>query len=51
MIIDLQASGKECAVSVRNVLKSGKREYLFTTGGGTAICEKPRIVRTACQAF
>ena len=51
MIIDLQASGKDCAITVRNVLKPGKREYIFTTGGGTAYCEKPRIVRTACQAF
>jgi len=53
MIIDLQTSGtgKECAVAVRNVLKPGKREYIFTTGGGTAYCQQPRIVRTACQAF
>jgi hypothetical protein len=51
MIIDLQVTGKECVVSVRNVLKSGKREYIFTTGGGTAYCDKPRIERTACQAF
>ena len=51
MIIDLQASGKECAITVRNVLKPGRREYIFTTDGGTAYCEKPRIVRTACQAF
>jgi hypothetical protein len=51
MIIDLQVSGKECAVTVRNVLKPGRREYIFTTGGGTAYCEKPRIVRTACQPF
>jgi hypothetical protein len=51
MIIDLQASGTECAITVRNVLKPGKREYIFTTDGGTAYCEKPRIVRTACQAF
>ena len=50
MIIDLQVSGKDCTVAVRNVLKPGKREYIFTTGG-TAYCEKPRIVRTACQAF
>lgn len=51
MIIDLQVSGKECAVTVRNVLKPGKREYIFTTGGGTAYCDKPKIVHTACQAF
>jgi hypothetical protein len=51
MIIDLQVTGKECVVSVRNALKPGKREYIFTTGGGTAYCDKPRIERTACQAF
>jgi hypothetical protein len=51
MIIDLQVSGKACVVTVRNVLKPGRREYIFTTGGGTAYCEKPRIVRTACQPF
>ena len=51
MIIDLLASGKECSVTVRNVLKPGKREYIFTTGGGTAYCDRPRIERTACQAF
>jgi hypothetical protein len=51
MIIDLQVSGKECAITVKNVLKPGKREYVFTTGGGTAYCDKPRIVHTACQAF
>jgi hypothetical protein len=51
MIIDLRASGKDCVVTVRNVLKPGKREYVFTTGGGTAYCQQPRIVRTACQPF
>jgi hypothetical protein len=51
MIIDAQVSGKECAISVRNVLKPGKRDYIFTSGGGAATCAKPRIVRTACQAF
>jgi hypothetical protein len=51
MIIDMRVSGKDCAITVRNVLKPGKREYVFTSGGGTATCEQPRIVRTACQAF
>jgi hypothetical protein len=51
MIIDLQVYGKECAITVRNVLKPGKRDYAFVGGGGTAYCEKPKIVRTACQAF
>jgi hypothetical protein len=51
MIIDLQVSGKECTITVRNLLKPGKREYAFVSGGGTAYCEKPKIVRTACQAF
>ena len=51
MIIDLQVTGKQCAITVKNVLKPGKREYVFTTGGGTAYCDKPRIVHTACQAF
>jgi hypothetical protein len=51
MIIDLQMSGKECAITVRNVLKPGKHQYAFVSGGGTAYCEKPRIIRTACQAF
>ena len=51
MIIDLQVSGKDCTITVRNVLKPGKREYAFTGAGGTGYCEKPRIVRTACQAF
>ena len=51
MIIDLQVSGKECAITVRNVLKPGKHQYAFVSGGGTAYCDKPRIVHTACQAF
>jgi hypothetical protein len=51
MIIDLRVSGKECAIAVRNVLKPGKRDYAFVSGGGTAYCEKPKIIRTACQAF
>jgi hypothetical protein len=51
LIVDLRASGKECAITVRNVLKPGKREYIFVSGGATAYCEKPKIVRTACQAF
>ena len=29
---------------MRNVLKPGKREYVFTTGGGTAYCDKPPAV-------
>jgi hypothetical protein len=51
MIIDAQVSGTSCAISVRNVLKPGKSQYAFTSGGGIAYCDKPRIVRTACQAF
>ena len=51
MIIDLLVSGKECTITVRYVLKPGKRDYAFVSGGGTASCEKPKIVRTACQAF
>ena len=51
MIIDLKVSGKECTVAVRNVLKPGKREYIFTSGGVTAYCQQPRIERTACQPF
>lgn len=51
MIIDLKVSGKDCAIAVRNVLKPGRREYLFVSGGATASCAQPRIVRTACQAF
>ena len=51
MIIDLQVAGKECTITVRNLLKPGKRDYVFTSGGGSAYCEKPRIVRTACQPF
>jgi hypothetical protein len=51
MIMDLQVSGKECTITVRNALKPGKRQYAFVSGGGTAYCEKPRIVRTACQPF
>jgi hypothetical protein len=51
MIIDLKVAGKECTVTVRNVLKPGKREYIFTSGGVTAYCQQPRIERTACQPF
>ena len=51
LIIDLQVSEKECAITVRNVLKPGKSQYAFVSGGGTAYCEKPKVVRTACQAF
>jgi hypothetical protein len=51
MITDLQVSGKECVINVRNVLKPGKTQYIFTSGGGSATCDKPRIIRTACQAF
>jgi hypothetical protein len=51
MIMDLRVSGKECTVSVRNVLKPGKTQYIFVSGGGTAYCQQPKIVRTGCQAF
>lgn len=51
MITDLQVSGKDCVINVRNVLKPGKSQYVFTSGGGSATCDKPRIIRTACQAF
>ncbi len=51
MIIDLQVSGKSCVINVRSVLKPGKSQYVFTSAGGAATCDKPRIVSTACQAF
>lgn len=51
MIIDMHVSGKDCVITVRNVLKPGKSQYAFVGNGGTAYCDKPKIVRTACQAF
>ena len=51
MIMDLRVSGKECTISVRNVLKPGKTQYVFVSGGGTAYCQQPKIVRTGCQTF
>lgn len=51
MIIDLTVTGKECSITVNNVLKPGKRDYVFVASGGRATCDKPRIVRTGCQAF
>ena len=51
MIIDMQVTGKECSITVRNVLKPGKRDYIFVSSGGSATCEQPRVVRTGCQAF
>jgi hypothetical protein len=50
-IIDLRVSGHACAITVRNMLKPSKRQYTFTGNSGTAYCDKPRIVRTACEAF
>ena len=43
--------GAEVTGVAYHVLKPGKREYIFVSGGATAYCEKPKIVRTACQAF
>lgn len=51
MIIDMLVSGKDCTITVRNVLKPGKRDYIFVSGGGSATCEQPRIVSSGCQAF
>ena len=44
IIIDLTVTGSYCSMKVTNVLKPGKREYTFYTGGGGfAYCSAPRI--------
>jgi hypothetical protein len=52
IIIDLTVVGNSCSMKVVNVLKPGKREYTFYTGGGGfAYCSAPQITRTECSSF
>lgn len=52
IIIDLTVVGNSCTMKVTNVLKPGKSQYTFYTGGGGfAYCSRPQITKTECSSF
>lgn len=52
IIIDLTVAGNACTMKVVNVLKPGKSQYTFYTGGGGfAYCSRPQITKTECSSF
>jgi hypothetical protein len=52
IVIDMTVIGNACTMKVTNVLKRGKTQYTFYTGGGRfAYCSKPQITKTECSSF
>ena len=51
IIVYMTVIGNACALRIENRLKPGKRQYAFQGNIGTALCSKPRIVRTECTPY
>lgn len=51
IIVYMTVIGNGCAMRIENRLKPGKRQYAFQNNMGTALCSKPRIVRTECIPY
>ncbi len=51
LVVNLTVRGTSCSIAVDNRLKAGKRQYTFTTQMGLAYCDRPRVVKTSCNAI
>ena len=51
IIVYMTVIGNSCAMRIENRLKPGKRQYAFQGNIGTALCGKPRIVRSECTPY
>ena len=51
IIVYMTVIGNACSLRIENRLKPGKRQYAFEGKIGTALCSKPRIVRSECTPY
>ena len=51
IVVYMTVIGNACSLKIENKLKPGKREYAFQGNIGTALCSKPRIVRSECTPY
>lgn len=51
IIVYMTVIGNSCGLRIENRLKPGKRQYTFQGNIGTALCAKPRIVRSECTPY
>ena len=51
IVVYMTVIGNACPLKIENKLKPGKREYAFQGNIGTALCSKPRIVRSECTPY
>jgi hypothetical protein len=51
IIVYMTVVGNACSLRIENRLKPGKRQYAFEGKTGTALCSKPRIVRSECTPY
>jgi hypothetical protein len=51
IIVYMTVIGRSCTLRIENRLKPGKRQYAFQGNIGTALCSKPRIVRSECTPY
>lgn len=49
--INMTVRGSNCAVTIENRLKPGKRQYTFYNGSGLSYCSKPIITRASCESY
>jgi hypothetical protein len=51
IIINMVVRGNNCAMTLENRLKPGKRQYTFFNGAGISYCAKPVITRAECVSY
>lgn len=51
IIVYMTVIGNSCGLKIENRLKPGRRQYAFQGNSGTALCSKPRIVRSECTPY
>ena len=51
IVVYMTVIGKACSLKIENKLKPGKRQYAFQGNIGTALCSKPRIMRSECAPY
>ncbi|MCG2627360.1 hypothetical protein L6654_12050 [Bradyrhizobium sp. WYCCWR 13023] len=51
IIVYMTVIGNACSLKIENKLKPGQRQYAFQGNIGTALCSRPRIVRSECTPY
>jgi hypothetical protein len=51
VVVNMTVRGNDCAMTIENKLKPGKRIYTFYNGSGISYCARPQITRSECVGY